>query len=136
MTTLPKKTIKAFAIEQITRTLFVDCYGRNVGLDYQTILAEIRREFPKARTTMRALRRILDDMDRSTIRLPVRRRSRKIMAEEYIRSLLLKPVSYTYIRDKLYLTFGDTPAEVRNPYHIRQLERQLMRDGFKVPARD
>lgn len=136
MTTLPKKTIKAYAIELITKTIFVDCYGRNVGLDYATVLASIRSEFPRGRTTMRALRRIIDGLDRSTIRLPVRRRSRKILAEEYIKSLLLRPVCYKHIYHTVKDVFADAPVEVRTLHHIRHLERQLVRDGFKVPDRD
>lgn len=132
----PKKTIKAFAHDLITRTDFVDCYGRNVGLDYATILVMIRAEFPRARTTMRALRRILDNIDRNSIRLPVRRRSRKILAEEYTKALLLGPTeTHRGILKKVCVKFGDAPSEVRNLHHIRYIERQLVKGGFKVPAR-
>lgn len=83
------KTIKEYAVFLLVKTDFVDCYGRNIGLEYETILARIKRMFPHARTTKRALRYVLYGIDRK-VRLPARHRSRKILAREYARALLLQ----------------------------------------------
>lgn len=83
------KTIKQYAEHLLTKTDYVDCWGRSVGLDYLTILSLIRRYFPEGRTSIRSLRAYLYTLDSST-RLPVRRRSHKILAREYARALLLE----------------------------------------------
>jgi hypothetical protein len=128
-----KKTIKGCAQDLLARVDFVDCFGRPVGLDYDTILATIRREFPSSRTTKNALRYIYNNLDRNSIRLPARHRSRKILCKEYTRALLLQSdLTYDMIRKRVARKFGDAPIECRSLHRIIQLERQLTREGFKV----
>jgi len=132
-----KRTIKTFAHELLVRVDFVDCYGRPIGLDYDTILASIRREFPKSRTTKNALRYIYNNLDRNSIRLPARHRSRKILAREYIKALILHPDALTFIRiyHRVRRKFRDTPPEVRSLRRIEGLAISMERQGFKVMAR-
>jgi hypothetical protein len=133
----PKQTIKGFAQELLARVDFHDCYGRPIGLDYITMLAMIRREFPRARTTRNALKYIYDSLDRSSIRLPARYRSRKILAREYVKALLLHPSALTHhnIYQRVRRKFGDTPIEVRSVRRIERLALSMERQGFKVMAR-
>lgn len=95
MSKKPKyKTIRQCAEALLVEADYVDVNGRKVGLDYITILARIKRAFPNSRTSIRALRFILYSLPDGT-RLPVRRRSRKILAREYARALLIRYDEHT-----------------------------------------
>lgn len=83
------KTIRSYAEHLLTKTDFVDCHGRRVGLDYPTIIALIKRKFPSSRTSTPSLRQNVYMLDPST-RLPVRRKSRRLLAREYARTLLMQ----------------------------------------------
>ena len=137
---MSKKTIKAFAHKLLVKTDFVDCNGRPVGYDYTTILERIKKEFPKARTTRRAFRRILDDLDRSVVRLPARRRTRGVLAAEFIRAKLLVRgegalgLPHEVIRKSAAKKFSDTSADVRSAKRIAKLERDMIRAGYDVPV--
>jgi hypothetical protein len=130
-------TIKAFATAKLLETDYVDCWGRNVGLDYDTILKQIKEEFPKARTSMRALRLILYSID-GNVRLPVRRRSRRILAKEYARALLLQRdsngsgVTFLKISNAVKRKFPDVPK--LSVHRLTFIALHMSRAKFKVPA--
>jgi hypothetical protein len=115
---------------------FVDVYGRKVGLSYEAILARIRKEFPRARTTMGALRyeRYFLYRVKPQTRLPARHRSRKVLAREYARSLLMHGagISYKTIGNKTVGKFGAGLITMRI---LNSLEKGLIRENFKVPHR-
>jgi hypothetical protein len=132
------KTIKAFSQSLLLKVDFVDCYGRNVGLSYAEILARIKEEFPKARTTKGALRYVLYSIDRET-RLPSRHRSRKILAREFARSLLIYKdaqgmgLPLRIISNRTKRRFPDVPRiSVRM---LTNLGNALDREGLIVPER-
>lgn len=132
------KHISDYAKHLLTKTDFVDCYGRNVGLDYQTILELIKEEFPKARTTKRALRHILYYcLDRS-VRMPARYRSRKILAREYAKARLLRRNERGLGRriDKIKEDVRQKFPEVEMPEErLRSMAASLKRSGFPLPER-
>lgn len=133
------KTIKDYAVFLLVKTDFVDCYGRNIGHDYDTILAKIRREFPQARTTKRALRYVLYGIDQK-VRLPARHRSRKILARVYARALLLEVdgssglgLSFDTIRKRTRAKFRGAPdLTVRT---LKSFVETLIKDKIKVPEK-
>lgn len=134
------KTIRAYAIHLIYTVDFVDCRGRNIGYDYQAILTKIKQAFPESRTSMGALRRILDSLDGSQ-RLPARRRSRKILATEYARSLLLqvdstgRGLTFQTISRKVRGKFRGLDPGVCSVHATSLLAYWMERRGeFKMPA--
>lgn len=129
-----RNTIREYATHLLYTVDFHDCYGRAFGLDYPTILAKVKDQFPESRTSMRALRRIVDDLDRNR-HLPARRRSRRVLAIDYIRVQLLTPRSLIRIRRMVGDKFPDIPAETRSQAAIRQQGVWLQREGFEVPKR-
>lgn len=112
------KTIRSYAEHLLTKTDFVDCHGRRVGLDYPTILGMIRKRFPRGHTSIRSLRQNVYTLDPAT-RLPVRRKSRKLLAREYARTLLMQRDSdgrglpLASISRKVKAKFRDTPFITR-----------------------
>lgn len=134
---LKYKTIKAFSQALLLKVDFVDCYGRNIGLGYADILSRIKTEFPKSRTTMGALRYVLYSIDRQT-RLPARHRSRKILAREFARSLLMQRdargmgLPLKNISNRTKRKFADVPRiSVRT---LNNFANALDREGLKVPG--
>jgi hypothetical protein len=127
--------ITDYAKQLLLKTDFVDCYGRNIGLDYETILELIRARFPNARTTKRSLRFILYQIDKSA-RLPARRRSRKILRKEFIRALLLDPagISHASIRSRARRKFPDVPGAITSAI-LAAHERALTKERFELPER-
>lgn len=132
------KTIKALSQALLLKVDFVDCYGRNVGLGYAEILARIKKEFPSARTTMGALRYVLYSIDPQT-RLPARHRSRKILAREFARSLLMQRdargmgLPLRIISDRTKRKFSDAPRISTRA--LKNFSHALTREGMKVPER-
>ena len=128
-------TIKEFACEYFTRVNYVDIYGREVGFEYDFILAEIKRHFPKAKTSKRWLRMMAYELN-GTTRMPARIRSRRILAEGYAMVLLLRrsgrrSVYMTVTRDvKLKFPDQHVPAS-----RLRSLEVRLRNLKFTVPPR-
>jgi hypothetical protein len=133
------KTIKEYAQHLLLFTDFVDCYGRRVGLHYDVILERIRREFPRSRTTKRALRYILHyQLDRAA-RLPARHRSRRILSREYARSLLVYcdsqgvGLSLSRISRKKRDKFPFTPSISART--LQSWEDALKRENIAMPER-
>jgi len=132
----PKMTIKRFAHEYFVKVSFVDIYGRNIGYDYSTILAEIKKHFPHANTSRRWLQDMAYVLNRSE-RLPVRRRSRRALAQEYALSMLLRQrngagLKYASIGAACRSKFPDQRTSVAS---LRKLEGHLRRLEFTVPTR-
>lgn len=127
-------TIKKFAREFFTRVNFIDVYGRNVGYDYEHILAELRKEFPKAKTSKRWLRMMAYELN-GVVRMPMRRRSRRALAESYAEVLLLRRSG-----DKVY---SNVTVEVKKKFpeqhfsaaDLRRLDSSLRYRKFPVPPR-
>lgn len=130
------KTIKEYAQLLLVKVDFVDAYGRNIGYDYERILEKIKLEFPRARTTKRALRHILYyGLDRS-VRLPARLRSRKVLAREYAKMLLTKSedgvgFSHKNIQDRAYSKF----KAVATLAAIRRAEVSLRNQRIALPEK-
>src|ERR1035437_386259 len=131
----PKKlTIKKFAHEYLVKINFIDIYGRNIGHDYSFILDKIKEQFPSARTSRRLLQDMAYILKRSE-RLPMRRLSRRAMAEDYAMALLLKRSGKrahdgitTEIRKKF-------PGQHVYAERLRSLELRLKNRGFTIPPR-
>ncbi len=83
------KTIKSCAEHLLLTVSYVDTFGRNVGYDYQQILTMLKHEFPNSATTMKELQKLAYSVGEYQ-RLPVRRRSRRILANDYTRTLVLR----------------------------------------------
>lgn len=128
----PKRlTIKKFAHDYFMRISFIDIYGRKVGYDYNFILQEIKTNFPGARTSRRWLQDMAYVLNRSE-RLPVRRRSRRALAEDYAMALLLRPSQYGSIRDAVKKKF---PEHGTSTHSLQSLEVRLRNRGFVIPSR-
>lgn len=132
-----QNTIKEWANDYFVRVNYIDIYGRNVGYDYDFILAKLKEKFPKARTSGRWLRKMAYDLNGS-VKLPVRRRSRKILARDFAMSLLIKVmpngmgVKYTHVVDKTHRKFPDRTVPIEE---VLKLERRLRYLNFHVPPR-
>jgi hypothetical protein len=131
----PKKlTIKKFAHEYFVKVNFVDIYGRNIGHDYSFILDRIKEQFPEARTSRRWLQDMAYILNRSE-RLPVRRRSRRTVAEDYAKALLLRWNGrrvHNAVSSEVRKKFPEQHIPVAR---LRQLELQLKNMGFAIPIR-
>ena len=83
------KTIREAAEDLLMRVSYVDVYGRRVGLTYKAIIAQLHILFPSGRTSLRSLRMIKCNLNRSQLLLPARRRSSKVLARDFARALLI-----------------------------------------------
>lgn len=132
------KTVKQYAQELLLRVNYVDASGRNVGFDYLHILALLKKEFPNSNTTIKELQKIAYSMN-STIRMPVRRRSRRILARDFARSLLIakddtgQGLSYQTISRRVKARFAGTPA--MTVCQVRSTAGHLSRAGIALPQR-
>lgn len=128
-----KLTIKRFAHEYFQRVNYIDIYGRKVGFDYEFILAEIKQHFPSAKTSKTWLRRMAYEI-KADVRMPVRRHSRRALAEGYAMSLLVKPSRHSIdgIRVDVKFKFPDQTITLAR---LRSLELWLVNNGFTVPPR-
>jgi hypothetical protein len=131
------QTIKKFAHEYFVRVNYIDIYGRDVGYDYDYILAEIKKQFPKARTSKRWLRMMGYELT-GTVRMPMRRRSRRALAEGYAMTLLLKTtrtktgMRYDHILEGVRKKFAEV---VMSAIELRRLENNLRYQNFPLPPR-
>jgi hypothetical protein len=126
-------TIKRFAHDYFVRVNYVDIYGRKVGYDYEHILTELKKKFPTAKTSKRWLRMMAYELN-GTTRMPVRRRSRRALAEGYAMTLLLSTpaLNFNSIRCRVYRKFPDTTPSLAD---LKRLEGHLRFLKFTVPAR-
>ena len=129
-----RTTIKSFANEYFTRVSFVDIHGRKIGYDYDHILDEIKIKFPNARTSRHWLRKMAYTLNRE-MRLPVRRRSRAALAEEYAMSLLRRLSGRHVYKNVGSLVQEKFPGHRPNPTKLRSLDARLRNRGFKIPPR-
>jgi hypothetical protein len=128
-----KQTIKDFARDYFTRVNYVDVYGRNIGYDYSFILAEIKKQFPEARTSRRWLQDMAYIVNRNE-KLPARRRSRRALAEGFAMAKLIDPrgLRYKSVRGAVKIKFPDHPSSIET---LRLLEAKLRRKRFIIPVR-
>lgn len=135
---MPARTIKQLAHDYFTRVNYVDIYGRNVGFDYDYILAEIKKEFPAAKTSKRWLRMMAYELNGS-VRMPMRRRARRGLAEGYAMTLLLKTIRGGVIGSRLdnivTAVRAKFPEQKFSLDDLRRLERHLKFQKFTVPPR-
>lgn len=89
-------TIKDAAEDLLMQVSYADVYGRRVGLTYNAILIELHKLFPKSRTSLRSLRMIKCNLNRTNHLLPARRRSSKVLARDYARALLVANEGYSF----------------------------------------
>lgn len=130
----PRLTIKKFAHDYFMRTSFVDIYGRHIGFDYDFILQEIKAKFPGARTSRRWLQDMAYVLNR-TERLPVRRRSRAALAEEFAKTLLLRRTGVKVYSEIARVVHNKFPDQRVLPRQLRALEVGLRNKGFPIPPR-
>lgn len=127
-------TIKKFARDYFTRVNFIDVYGRRVGYDYEHILADLRKEFPHAKTSKRWLRMMAYELN-GVVRMPMRRRSRRALAESYAEVLLLRrsgSTVYSHVTAEVKRKF---PEQHFSAADLRRLESSLRYRKFPVPPR-
>lgn len=75
-------TIKSVSVELLTATAFQDEQGRNIGYDYDTILAKVLEDFPDASTTVKCLRWYATHLNKDPdIKMPIRPRKKVEKAE-------------------------------------------------------
>jgi hypothetical protein len=91
------KTIREAAEALLSQVSYVDVYGRNVGLTYKIILNKLHEVFPNGslnwpayRTSLRSLQMVAYALNGSDMKMPVRRRSSKVLARDFARALLVK----------------------------------------------
>jgi hypothetical protein len=133
-----KGTIKAYANELLTKVSFTDIYGRHVGFDYLYILSLIKSKFPNSGITIRVLRWAAYELNRDdTVRVPARRHSRRLLARDFTRALLMETdpetnlgLSNRAIGDRVRSKF----PEIR-PLTLSKMRTQLVRAGMNPPPR-
>lgn len=123
-------TIKEFAHDYFERVNYVDIYGRNVGYTYAFILAEIKKQFPNARTSVRWLRAMAYELSGSG-KMPMRRRSVRGLTEGHAMVLLLQPISFNSVKCRVFRKFQTKPST----QELERLERRLKFLKFTVPPR-
>lgn len=133
-------TIKRWAHEFFVRVSYVDIDGRNVGYDYEYILAELKKKFPDARTSKRWLRKMAYELN-GQVRMPVRRRSRRALARGYAEALLLRVTDAEINAGLQYRTvykyvWGKFPDHTISIEGLKEIERELKRRSFNVPVRE
>lgn len=132
------RTVKQYAQELLVRVNYVDAFNRNVGLDYRHILAMLKKEFPKSGTTLKELQKIAYGLNAANVRLPVRRRSRRILARDFARSLLIlkdesgRGLSYRVIASRVKGRFPDTAYLAER--QLGGIAGHLSRAGKALPA--
>lgn len=124
-------TIKQLAEDLLVRESYVDVNGRSVGLDYLYILSAIRENFPTSRTSLKELQKIAYSLN-STTRMPVRRRSRKILACDYAMTLLLRGLTHKGVGKAVRKKFSEQHVSAGD---LRRLEARLRYLKFAVPER-
>lgn len=133
------RTLTEAAEALLMATSYTDVYGRNVGLTYKAILFKLRHDFPKSRTSLGSLRKIAYALNGSKQRMPVRRRSPRVLARDYARALLVAVDPKTGTGYKLRTI--SRKVKQKFPEHAYIPERQLngiamyLAPKFKLPAR-
>lgn len=123
-------TITEEAEALLTEVSYVDLWGREVGLTYTAILARLHADFPKARTSLGSLRKIAYALNGSKQRMPVRRRSAKILARDYARALLVQE------DQGVGLPFGRISRRVRQKFPMHPISaRQLKSIAVYIPPK-
>lgn len=130
--------IKPYVEELLTTILFVDVdTGRGVGYDYASVVALVKKRFPKSRVSVRNLWGwYAYNMQSVGKRLPVRRRSRRILARDYTRALLMAKDS-----NGVGKPFASVTREVNKVFpevllHSTSTEAKFMEKiGYKLPPR-
>jgi hypothetical protein len=133
-----KPTIKSFARDYFVRVNYIDIYGRGVGYDYEFILAEIKKQFPDAKTSKLWLRRMAYEIV-GTVRMPMRRRSRRALAEGYAMTRLLKLARNSVLGSRydnvVQRVREKFPEQTLSTSDLRRLENRLRFLKFSVPPR-
>lgn len=129
-----KPTIKMFACEYFQRVNYIDIYGRKVGYDYAFILAEIMKQFPSAKTSKKWLRRMAYEV-KTTARMPVRRHSRRALAEGYAMAMLLRRSGRHAHGNIVKSVRQKFPDQHVPKVRLRSLDRWLANNGFPIPPR-
>lgn len=133
------RTVKQYAQELLVRVNYVDAFNRNVGFDYRYILVMLKKEFPRSNTTIKELQKIAYSMNGTNVRLPVRRRSRRILARDFARALLIatdesgQGLSYQVIASRVKARFPDTHK--LSVCQVRSTAGHLSRAGKALPNR-
>jgi hypothetical protein len=130
-----KKTARRPGVKEYATTLlltvnYVDIYGRNVGLDYATILSRIKAKFPMSSLTLKELQKTAYTLNGSGTRLPARRRSRKILARDFIRSRLIAGDTFDKIKSMTRYRFPGVPMPV-----LEWVRAHLVRAGMLPPKK-
>lgn len=123
-------TITEEAEALLMEVSYVDVYGRAVGLTYKAILKKLHIDFPRARTSLGSLRKIAYALNASKRRMPVRRRSPKVLARDYARALLLDKAGYSF-RTISKKVFGKFPEHAFIP--TRQLNSLALYLSHRFP---
>lgn len=128
-----RQSIRKWAHDFFLKVSYVDVYGRNVGYDYDYILAELKKQFPEAKTSKRWLRMMAYELS-GTVRMPARLRY-KGLAEGYAMALLVstpQDISYVGIVARITKKF---PAYSPSLITLHHLENKLRHEKFVVPHR-
>jgi hypothetical protein len=129
-----KQTIKEVANALFLKVSYIDINGRNVGYDYDFILAEIKKKFAGARTSKRWLRKMAYEIA-GTVRMPVRRRSRRALAEGYAMALLLRRGGGSVYGEVTRTVKKKFPEQHISADKLRRLDGRLRFAKFLVPPR-
>lgn len=134
-------TIKEAAEDLLMQVSYVDVYGRNVGLTYRAILKRLHDNFPAGsknwpglKTSLRSLQMIAYALNGSRCKMPVRRRSSKVLARDYARVLLVDTAGYSFkqIARKVKVKFPE--YDTLSHEQMTGLSQHLSKH-FKLPPR-
>jgi hypothetical protein len=140
------KTIKEAAEDFLLQVSYVDIYGRKVGLTYKAILKKLHDGFPngspnwpKFRTSLRSLQMVAYALNGSDKKMPVRRRSPKVLARDYARSLLVwrdeDGIGHSYTRIARMVKRKFPEYEMLSAEQLTGLSLYLSKQKFKLPPR-
>jgi hypothetical protein len=142
------KTIREAAEDFLMEVSYTDVYGRRVGLTYKAILKKLHEVFPNGsanwpayRTSLRSLQMIAYALNGSECQMPVRRRSSKVLARDYARSLLVKVADdislegyrFPNIARMVKRKFPEYPTLTSE--QLTGLSLHLTKQKFKLPPR-
>lgn len=143
---MPRRTgtIREYAEKLLTEVSFVDLDGRKIGYDYATVAAMVTDRFPKSRVSASLLRTwYAYAMRVEGQRMPVRCRSRRLLARNYTRVLLMQTdkggigLSFNTIQRRVAKRFPDVEVRSKTSLSatISRLKQQYTfppRPPFKV----
>lgn len=142
--------VRAYVEELLTAVSFIDINGRKIGFDYLTIAQMVAKKFPNSRLKTRARQEqrgittrkfhLLQDWympraRRQGLRFPVRYRSRRLLARDYARALLIEQtdnvgLTLETIRRRVRKRFPEIPA-----LSLGHVEAGLRLRGYEIPSR-